>query len=110
MNKYNLSDALVKQIQAVEFDLNEFMMRPSDYDVTEFIGDVQLLMQSIMIDLELTPYTRYDVFNAQALIQEAWRRGIELTQDEADHIVSDPAQCEGTVEDTIDTFIRINEF
>lgn len=110
MNNFNLTEALIKKLQMAEFDLNEFMMRPSDYDIPEYIGEVHLLIQSILTDLDLPPYTRYETFDAESLINEADRRGIYLSEEEAAHILENPSLHSTTVEDTIDDFIRINEF
>lgn len=104
-----IDDTTTKQIQMIEFDINEYLKDPSSFNAVEYIGDIHLLIQTIMANNNIPLYTRYTEFTIENLIKEADRRGYVMQYDEARSILKVGFEYEN-VEQAVDEFIRANEF
>lgn len=104
-----IDDTTIKQIQMIEFDINQYLKDPLSFNAVEYFGDIHLEIQSLMASNNIPLYTKYNEFTIENLIKETDERGYVMHYDEARSIMKVSFEYEN-VEEAVDEFIRANEF
>lgn len=104
-----MDDTTIKQIQLIEYDINQYLKDPTSFNAVEYFGDIHLLLQSLMSHNNIPLYSKYSEFTIANIIAEADSRGYVLSYQDARDIMKTTYDNE-TVEDAVDDYLRAYEF